>query len=389
MEAALPIQKARIHSIDILRGIVMVIMALDHVRDFTSNAPFDPLDLSKTSLIMFFTRWITHFCAPTFIFLSGASAYLSLSKKKNKKEASRFLFTRGLWLILLELTIIGFGWQFDIGFHNIFTQVIWVIGWSMIILSALVYLKPVYVGMFGLILIFGHNLLDPITSDSLGSYKLLWMFLHEANFYQVNHYESVLMVYPLIPWAGVMAVGYAFGTLFKLEATARRSLFIKIGLSSLLLFILLRYFNIYGDPFPWQHQAVWWKNILAFVKCQKYPPSLQYILMTLGISIIALALLEHTNNKFTRVLTVYGRVPLFYYILHIYLIHTIEIIVTIAKGLGTKSLQSIGPGSLGVNGFGLPVVYLIWLGVVAALYFPCRWFMQFKQRHNDWWLSYL
>jgi uncharacterized membrane protein len=389
MEAALPIQKARIHSIDILRGIVMVIMALDHVRDFTSNAPFDPLDLSKTSLILFFTRWITHFCAPTFIFLSGASAYLSLSKKKNTKEASRFLLTRGLWLIVLELTIIGFGWQFDIGFHNIFTQVIWVIGWSMIILSALVYLKPVYVGMFGLILIFGHNLLDPITSDSFGHYKLVWMFLHEANFYQVNHYESVLMVYPLIPWAGVMAVGYAFGTLFKMEAAARRSLFIKIGLSSLLLFIVLRYFNLYGDPFPWQHQAVWWKNILAFVKCQKYPPSLQYVLMTLGVSITALALFDRTDNKLSRIFIVYGRVPLFYYILHVYLIHGIQLAIVLIKGLPLKQSLSIGPGSLGADGFNLPVVYLIWLAVVFILYFPSRWYMKLKQWRNDWWLSYL
>jgi len=389
MEAALPIQKARIHSIDILRGIVMIIMALDHVRDYMSGAQIDPLDLSKTSAIFFFTRWITHFCAPTFIFLSGASAYLSLSKKKSTSEASRFLLTRGLWLIFLELTIISFGWQFDIGFHTIFAQVIWVIGWSMIILSALVYLKPVYVGLFGLILIFGHNAFDYITSASFGSDKVFWMLLHETNFYQINKYESIFVLYPLIPWVGVMAVGYAFGTLFKLEAVARRSLFIKIGLTSLLLFIVLRYFNIYGDPTPWEHQAVWWKNILAFVKCQKYPPSLQYILMTLGISIIALALLEHTNNKLSRIFIVYGRVPLFYYVLHIYLVHTIQFIVKLVQGLPLKQTQSLGPPSLGVNGFSLPVVYLIWLCVVIILYFPCRWFMQFKQRRNNWWLSYL
>lgn len=389
MEAALPIQKARIHSIDILRGIVMVIMALDHVRDYMWFAQMDPLDLSKTSAILFFTRWITHFCAPTFIFLSGASAYLSLSKKKTTKEASLFLLTRGLWLIVLELTIISFGWQFDIGFHTIFAQVIWVIGWSMIILSALVYLKPIYVGLFGLVLIFGHNAFDYIKADDFGNYKVFWMLLHETNFYQINHYESIFVLYPLVPWVGVMAVGYAFGTLFKLEAKVRRRLFIKIGLACLFVFVVLRYFNIYGDPTPWEHQVVWWKDILAFVKCQKYPPSLQYLLMTLGVSITALAFLEHSNNRLTRIFTVYGRVPLFYYILHIYLIHTIELIVVLAKGLGNKPLQSIGPGSLGVDGFGLPVVYLIWLTVVIALYFPSRWYMRLKQRRNDWWLSYL
>jgi len=389
MEEALPVQSKRIHSIDILRGIVMIIMALDHVRDYMSNAQMDPLDLTKTSALLFLTRWITHFCAPTFIFLSGASAYLSLSKKKSTKEASHFLLSRGLWLIFLELTIISFGWQFDIGFHTIFAQVIWVIGWSMIILSALVYLKPAYVGAFGLILIFGHNAFDFIKADSLGHAKLLWMFLHETNFYQINHYESIFILYPLVPWVGVMAAGYAFGTLFKLEPAVRRSLFFKIGASCLLLFVILRYFNIYGDPFPWQPQAVWWKDILAFIKCQKYPPSLLYLLMTLGISITALALFENANNKLTRIFIVYGRVPLFYYVLHIYLAHSIEVVITLAKGLQAKQIQSIGPGSLGANGFSLFGVYLIWLGVVVALYFPCRWFMRLKQRRHDWWLSYL
>jgi len=389
MEATLPVQKQRINSIDIVRGIVMIIMALDHVRDYMSNAQFNPLDLSKTTAIFFFTRWITHLCAPTFIFLSGASAYLSLSKKKTKKEASLFLLTRGLWLLLLELTIISFGWQFDIGFHTIFAQVIWVIGWSMIVLSALIYLKPMYVGLFGLILIFGHNTLDFIKADSFGNAKVWWMLLHETNFYQINHYESIFVLYPLVPWVGVMAAGYAFGTLFKLEPAARRALFIKTGIGCLLLFTVLRYFNIYGDPTPWQPQAVWWKNILAFINCQKYPPSLLYILMTLGISITALGLLEYSNNKLTRFFMVYGRVPFFYYLLHIYLVHGTAFIIEISKGLSTQAVASIGPSSLGAHGFNLAGVYLIWLCIVLVLYFPCRWYMRLKQRRNDWWLSYL
>ena len=361
-------------------------MALDHVRDFYSNVTYDPLDLTKTTAALFLTRWITHFCAPTFIFLSGTSAFLSLSKKKTKKEASLFMLSRGIWLLLLELTLIGFGWRVDPGFHMIFAQVIWAIGWSMIILSALVFLKPVYVGAFGLLLIFGHNAFDYVKADSWGHYKFFWMFLHEQNFYQINGYESIFILYPLVPWVGVMAAGYAFGTFFKLAPAARQSLFIKIGAGALLLFIILRYFNIYGDPFPWVHQESWWKNILAIIKCQKYPPSLLYLLMTLGTSILALAAFEHTNSKLSNIFIVFGRVPLFYYVLHIYLAHFSQIAVALLSGVSVKQLET---GSLGNFGYGLPGVYLIWLLIVTILYFPCRWFMQVKQRCKDWWLSYL
>jgi uncharacterized membrane protein len=389
MEAALPQQNARIHSIDILRGIIMVIMALDHVRDFYSNAPFDPLDLSKTSLAFFFTRWITHFCAPTFIFLSGTSAFLSLAKRKSKKEASLFLLSRGVWLLVLEFTIIGFGWQVTGVFHNILAQVIWAIAWSMIILSALVYFKPLYIGLFGLLLIFGHDAFDYVKSDSWGHYKFFWMFLHEQNFYQITSGESIFILYPIIPWVGVMAAGYAFGTFFKWEPAKRRSLFFKIGLGSLVLFLLLRVPNIYGDPFPWEHQAVWWKNILAVIRVNKYPPSLSYLLLTLGVSITALGLLEHVNNGVTRIFTVFGKVPMFYYVLHIYLVHWSQIIAALLSGITVKQLEQQAPGVASPFGFGLPVVYLVWIAVVIILYFPCRWFMKYKQTHKQWWLSYL
>lgn len=389
MEASLPQQTARIHSIDILRGIIMVIMALDHVRDFFSNSPVDPLDLEKASTLLFLTRWITHFCAPTFIFLSGASAFLSLSKKKTKKEAALFLLTRGIWLLVLELTIIGFGWQFDIAFHTVFAQVIWAIGWSMIILSALIFMRPVYVGVFGLILIFGHNAFDYIKADSWGQYKFFWMFLHETNFYQVNSYESIFLLYPLIPWVGVMAAGYAFGSLFKLEVTKRRKAFIGIGISALILFVVLRGFNIYGDPIPWQKQATLWRDVLAIIKVQKYPPSLAYLLMTLGISILALVAFDKTDNRVSRIFTVFGRVPLFYYILHIYLVHGAEIFVGKLEHLSAKDFQTVGLSSLGSHGFGLAGIYLVWLAAIVILYFPCRWYMKYKQTHKAWWLSYL
>jgi uncharacterized membrane protein len=391
MEAALRTDNLRIRSVDILRGIIMVIMALDHVRDFYTNVPFDPLDLTKTNPILFFTRWITHFCAPTFIFLSGVSAYLSLKKRNTNKEAALFLLKRGLWLLVLEFTIIGFGWQLDIGFHTLFAQVIWAIGCSMIFLSLLLFLnlKPHMIGVIGLVIIFGHNAFDNIRAESLGGFKLMWLILHEQGFYPLNNYESVFILYPLVPWIGVMAAGYYFGTLFKLEPVARRNLFFKIGLGCLLLFIILRGSNIYGDPFPWQMQDLWWKNILAFIRCQKYPPSLLYLLMTLGISIITLAFLEKADNRITRIFTVYGRVPFFYYIPHIYLIHVSQVLIAFSLDFSTQDLINAFQGNPGKWGFDLSIVYLIWISVVIILYFPCRWFMDVKQRRKDWWLSYI
>ena len=389
MESTLPNARQRIFSIDILRGIIMCIMALDHVRDFYSNVNYDPLDLTKTSAALFFTRWITHFCAPTFVFLAGTSAFLSLSKKNDKSAASLFLLKRGIWLVVLEFSIITFGWQLDPGFHVLFAQVIWAIGCSMIVLSALVFLRPVYVGVIGLVLIFGHNAFDHVKADSFGQYKLLWMILHKQSFYAFNNRSAIFILYPLVPWVGVMAVGYAFGTLFKLDAAVRRSLFIKIGLSCLVLFIALRFSNLYGDPFPWQIQDSWWKDILAFIKCYKYPPSLLYLLMTLGISILALAGLEGINNRVTNFFLVYGRVPMFYYIPHLYIIHLSQVFVALASGFTVQQLQKGALGKPGAWGFSLPVVYFIWLAVVLILYFPCRWFMGVKQRRRNWWLSYI
>lgn len=389
MESALPLQKPRIHSIDILRGIIMVLMAIDHTRDFFSNADFNPLDLDKTNAAYYLTRWVTHLCAPTFIFLSGASAYLS-SQKKTRQQTSRFLLSRGLWLIFLELTVVGFAWQFDVGFHTTIAQVIWAIGFSMIFLAALVYLKPLHIGIIGLALILGHNLLDVIKSASWGQYKFFWMFLHEQNFYAFSKTHAILLLYPVVPWCGVMAAGYAFGTLFQLEPAARRRLFVQIGLGCLLLFLVLRLFNLYGDPRPWVHQHTLEKEVFDIMNVQKYPPSLAYLLATLGVSIPALGLLEYTQNRITKIFTVYGRVPMFYYVLHIYLLHIAVELTALAKHIPAKEFAYSGLPLLGPhNGFDLPIVYLIWLLVVIVLYFPCRWFMKIKQRRHDWWLSYI
>lgn len=390
METTAPFTKHRIYSIDILRGIIMIIMALDHVRDYYTNVPYDALDLTKTSPILFFTRWITHFCAPTFVFLSGVSVWLS-SRKRTTKETAIFLLKRGLWLIILELTVIDFGWMLDPGFHFIMLQVIWAIGWSMIFLAALIALRlrPVYIGLIGLVVVFGHNLLDHVDAKSLGNYKILWDLLHQQDFVQEGKRELILVLYPLVPWIGVMAAGYWFGTLFNLPAEQRKPLFIKIGVACLLLFVLLRGFNIYGDPFPRQPQPVWWKTALEFIKCQKYPPSLLYLLMTLGISIIALALFEGVNNKVSRFFTVYGKVPFFYYLLHIYIIHVSQVIVAFSLGFTSQDLQNAFQGNPGRWGFDLWVIYAIWAAVVLLLYYPCRWFMKVKHVRTNWWLSYI
>ncbi|QEC78531.1 DUF1624 domain-containing protein [Mucilaginibacter ginsenosidivorax] len=391
MEVSSSIENQRISAIDKLRGIIMVIMVLDHVRDYFTIARFDPLDLSKTTALLFMTRWVTHFCAPTFIFLSGISAFLSVSKRKNKKESCLFLVKRGVWLVLLELTLIGFGWQFDFGFHVLFIQVIWVIGWSMIILSFLTFLNARYIALFGLALIFGHNFLDGVHPAGISVYHLTWLFLHDVGIYKFNNYHSMFILYPLIPWLGVMCVGYAFGNIFKLEADLRKSIIIKTGLACLALFLILRFFNIYGDPHPWHIQLTWWKTILDFINCNKYPPSLLYLLMTLGVSVIALGCLEKISNKLTSVALVFGRVPLFFYILHIYLVHCTQLLIAF---LTCYSLPDIlkGPFRLPYAsswGFDLPFIYLIWLSIIILLYVPCRWFMNFKQKRKDWWLSYI
>ena len=384
MQSTLTASK-RIISIDVLRGLVMIIMALDHTRDFFTNVTYDPLDLTQTSPQLFLTRWITHYCAPIFVFLAGCSVFLSIRKGKTKNEAARFLLTRGLWLIIVELVIVNFAFSFDIGYHFLGVQVIWAIGWSMIFLAALIYIKPLYAGIIGLLIVFSHNLLDGIRAESFGNAKLLWMFLHEQGFISYAKDRGLGVLYPIIPWIGVMASGYAFGWFFTIEQERRRNYFLKIGWSCITLFIIVRYSNIYGDLRQWQHQDTWWKSVLSFINCQKYPPSLLYLLMTIGPGILLLNLFEKYSNRITQVFSVYGSVPFFYYILHFFIIHLSAVIVAKIIGVNGGNLFNPDPAW----GFGLPIVYLIWLLVVASLYYACKWFMGIKKRRNDWWLSYL
>jgi uncharacterized membrane protein len=375
---------ARVSSIDILRGLVMVLMALDHVRDFFTDVRFDPLDLSQASGPLFLTRWITHFCAPIFVFLAGVSAYLT-GRRCTRAELSRFLFTRGLWLVVLEVTLMSLVWTFNVRYeHGLFLQVIWAIGVSMIVLAALVHLPLRAIATFSIVIILGHNLLDGIEPQSLGAWAPLWSLLHVQG--PIPH---AFVAYPLIPWIAVMSLGYCVGAQFELAPQQRTQRFIYFGAASLTVFVLLRTTNLYGDPADWSLQSTTLHTLLSFVDVQKYPPSLQYLLLTLGTAFLLLATLESARSKFSEVLRTFGRVPLFFYVLHIALAHLAAGIIALATGYGTALLSDDFMSIPEQWGFGLPVVYLAWLLVVATLYPACRWFAAVKRRRDDWWLSYL
>ena len=375
---------ARVASIDILRGLVMVLMALDHVRDFFTDARFDPLDLSQTSAPLFLTRWITHFCAPTFVFLAGVSAYLT-GRRCTRAQLSRFLFTRGLWLVVLEVTLMSLVWTFNVRYdHGLFLQVIWAIGVSMIVLAALVHLPLSAIAAGSIVVIFGHNLLDGIEPQSLGAWAPLWSLLHV--FGPIQH---AFVAYPLIPWIAVMSLGYCSGALFEIEPQQRTQRFIYLGAASLTAFVLLRTTNVYGDPVPWSLHETTLQTLLSFINVYKYPPSLQYLLLTLGTACLLLAAFESARGRLSEVLRTFGRVPLLFYVLHIALAHLAAGIIAMGMGYGTALLSDDFLNLPQQWGFGLPIVYLAWLLVVTTLYPACRWFAAVKRRRDDWWLSYL
>jgi uncharacterized membrane protein len=386
----------------------MVIMMLDHTRDFVHNAAqqFDPTDLSRTNVALFFTRWITHFCAPVFVFLAGTGAYLQYSRGKSKAELSRFLLTRGIWLVVLEVTLVRLGitYSFDVRMFG-FLQVIWVIGVSMIVLAALIYLPVKVVGAFGLVMIALHNLLDGFRvtgwhgpdSPIPGVGARVWMLLHQAfEAFPIYGFPSpvVIVVYPLIPWVGVMAAGYFFGTLYDLDAQRRRRLLLIIGGTATALFVFLRAINVYGDPSEWSTQKNAVFTLMSFLNTAKYPPSLLFLLMTLGPSILALALFERGpgGGWLREFFVTFGRVPLFFYLLQWPAAHTISLLLHLAFHKPTQWLFQTPidwSGATPDMGFNLVVVYLCWIGGVLLLYPLCKWFAGVKQRRKDWWLSYL
>lgn len=388
--------KQRVASIDFLRGAIMIIMALDHVRDYFHFATFqfDPLNLDKTTAPIFLTRWITHYCAPIFMFLSGTSAFLN-GRKKTKKELSGFLFTRGLWLVFLELTVVNFGWNFDIQFHSILFITIWALGISMIALSALLFLPLQAILVFSIALIAGHNLLDGIQVQGNNLVSFGWALLHQQNGFTWNE-RLVLVGYPIIPWIAVMSLGYCMGSMYVgMDAVARKKRLLLYGISAIVLFIFLRFINIYGDPHPWEKQRSLLFTILSFIDVAKYPPSLLFLLMTLGPACIFLALTENVKTRFSNFVSVYGRVPMLYYLLHIYLIHIAAMVVSELFTTYDWSQWILHVPLWFVQdfkgyGFSLVVVYLIWIGIVLALYPVCRAYDKYKQAHKEkWWLSYL
>jgi len=391
--------RPRLESIDVVRGAIMVLMALDHVRDFFHHDAllFDPADLSRTSAALFFTRWVTHFCAPVFFFLAGTSAFLSFGRGKTKNDLARFLVSRGLWLVFLEVTVVRcLGWSFNFEFHEIGLLVIWALGWSMIFLAALIYLPTWAITVFALVMIAGHNLLDSVRPETFGALAWAWKLLHVPGEIVLSREHLLAVVYPFVPWVGVMAAGYVFGTWFKLERRGRRKRLFWLGLGLTTAFVVLRTINLYGDPNPWRTQERVLFTFLSFLNCEKYPPSLLYLLMTLGPVILLLALLDRDLSAFWRPLIVFGRVPLFFYLLHLPLMHGMAVGLSYLK-YGRADWLFLGPAGIPVfgaayppdYGYALPVVYLIWLLVVVILYPLCRWFARVKQERRAVWLSYL
>jgi uncharacterized membrane protein len=381
--------RPRLDSIDLLRGVVMVLMALDHARDFFGAGSMNPRDV--TDAASFLTRWVTHYCAPTFIFLAGISAYLYGTRGRSTGDVSRFLLTRGFWLMLIEFTLVRFGWSFSVKPDLFVIQVIWVIGASMVVLAGLVYLPRWGIAAVGVVLIAGHNMVDGISAAHFGAAGWMWNILHQQGLLQAGSAPKLFVLYPLIPWAGVMAVGYAVGPVFMLDAASRRRWLIWTGAAVTAGFIVLRASNLYGDPAPWSVQSDWLGTALSFINCEKYAPSLLYLMMTLGPALILLALLEGARGRVADWITTIGRVPFLYYVAHIILIHALA--VAMAWAMSGDAGWLFGSGALrrkpATYGLDLPNVYAMWLLVVVALYPLCRWFAALKQRRREWWWSYL
>ncbi|PWK80024.1 putative membrane protein [Mucilaginibacter oryzae] len=389
-----PASNKRIDSIDILRGIIMLVMALDHVRDVFHQGSPDPTDLATTTPFLFFTRWITHFCAPNFLFLSGISAYLA-GKRRTKKELSIFLIQRGIWLVLVEVLIINTAFELNFQFHFLVLQVMWAIGVSMILLGLIIWMPIELIGIIGLLIFCGHNLFDYFHTSGFMS-KLLFNAsgFGPQNIIRLDASHNVLDAYAVLPWTGVMLLGYFCGQCYQSTFDGKRRQHLLLRLSALLLFtfLLLRYFNLYGDPAPWSHQKTAVLSIISFLNVTKYPCSLHYLCMTLSAGLFLLAMAERFGNRLTRLFAMYGSVPFFYYILHFYLLRLFNIIIFFVSGFNTTDIQpkptdfSFHPANFGFSLWG---VYLVWLAVICTLYLPCRWFSAYKKKHRAWWLSYL
>jgi uncharacterized membrane protein len=386
----------RIQSIDFLRGLVMIIMALDHVRDyFHADAfLFNPLDLSKTNTAIFFTRWVTHFCAPIFVFLAGTSAFL-VGARKSKNELTKFLFTRGLWLIFLELTVLNFGWFFNIEFPLMVLQVIWALGFGMIALSGAIHLPYKAILVLGIIFVAGHNTLDSIHPDGEGIGAIVFSMLHEFHAFKVGYF-TLFVGYPIIAWTGIMLLGYCFGKLYTpgVSPQSRKQTLRWLGFSIIILFVVIRLINVYGDPRPWSQQSTPLYTFFSFLNVSKYPPSLLYTLVTLGPAMLFLSIAENFTGSVSSIVSSLGRVPLFFYVAHIYLIHIIALGAAFLTGFSLSDMifntwVTDSPNLKGY-GFSLPVVYLIWIVIMAILLPLCIRYDRYKQANKaNTLLSYL
>lgn len=387
------ITKNRIASLDLLKGLVMVIMALDHIRDYFHYPAFlfDPADPDKSTLPLFFTRFITHFCAPAFCFLAGTSAFM-VGKRKSKADLSGFLLKRGLWLVFIEMTLVNFGWYFDVYFRSPGLLVIWSLGISMIVLAALIHLPRKFILLFSLLLIAGHNLLDTVHFNG----NLWWAIFHESAVFKLTDGVELTVLFPVIPWIAVMALGYYFGVFYdkSYDEEKRKKLFNRAGISAIAAFVILRFSNVYGDSVPYKDYGILSKDLISFFNPSKYPPSLDFLLMTLGGSFLFLANAEKLKGKVADFFSTFGRVPFFYYIIHIYLIHLAAMLFAQLSGFGWRLmiLEDWITEEQKLKGYGFPlwVVYAVWVGIILLLYPLCKWFDKYKQTHKEkWWLSYL
>ncbi|HWE40803.1 MAG TPA: heparan-alpha-glucosaminide N-acetyltransferase domain-containing protein [Isosphaeraceae bacterium] len=380
----------RLASVDVLRGLVMVVMVLDHTRDFFTDTGLNPTDPERAGVALFLTRWVTHFCAPVFVFLAGTGAYLH-GLRTSRAQLAVFLATRGAWLIVLELTVVKFGLLFRPEPGLWLGIVLWAIGWSMIALAVVVFLPTPVVAAFGVAMIALHNLADGVDPTSLGRLGAFWIVLHQRGFVNLPGGVNLFVLYPLVPWVGVMAAGYGLGPAFLLEPGRRRRLFATLGLTLTAAFVALRWINRYGDPTPWVVGSSSEATVLSFLNCEKYPPSLLFLLMTLGPAILALSPFDREPGPVGRRLATLGRVPLFFYVLQWYVIHGLALAIAAGRGQPTAWLfaRNGPPQPPPECQYSLPVVYLLWATVVVLLFLPCRRFAELKRRRRDAWLSFL
>jgi uncharacterized membrane protein len=395
-----PAPAPRIQSVDALRGAIMILMAIDHIRDFIARSAmqFSPTNLERTTPAIFFTRWITHFCAPVFILTAGLGAFFWISRgHRTKRELSRLLITRGLWLIVLELTVLRVVMFSQISVHGnlVILLILWAIGVSMITLAGLIYLPMPLLAGVSVAIIALHNLLDGLKAEQFGRAAWLWDILHQQALFQFLGI-NFLTAYPVLPWIGVMAAGYCLGVVFSWDAEQRRHFLIRLGLGLTVGFLALRAINVYGDPSPWTREPSVLFTALSFLNTTKYPPSFAFLLMTLGPALAAMAWLEGFHFSSANPLVVFGRVPFFYYVAHLAVAHLIAIAMNFVR-YGRTSFLLIAPPSMGTPstlfppdyGFPLWTVYAVWAAVLVLLYPACLWFSRLKQRRRDWWLTYL